>query len=55
MMKLKSALVYPVRGDQSCKAESLLCWVGGDPDLARNLMNVESAVLLGEARTCSLS
>ena len=44
----------PGKGDQSCKAESLLCWVGGDPDLARNLMNVESAVLLGEQEPVAL-
>ena len=44
----------PGKGDQSCKAESLLCWVGGDADLARHLMDTESAVLLGETEPAVL-
>ncbi len=45
----------PGKGDQSCKADSLLCWVGGDPDLARHLMDVESSVLLGEQEPIALA
>lgn len=44
----------PGKGDQSCDAQATLCWNGADAERARALMELESAVILGDLPSASM-